>query len=123
LRREIGIALQDSILFGASISENVAYGESKSPREELVEGARQAYAQDFIATLPEGYDTIIGERGATLSGGQRQRICLARAIINRPSALVLDEPTSAVDAESEAFIHDAMERMRHGKITLVIAHN
>src|SRR5215468_7081707 len=123
LRREIGVVLQDSILFGASIRENIAYGKPDASPEEVVEAARQAYAHDFIASLPEGYDTIIGERGATLSGGQRQRICLARAIIKRPSALILDEPTSAVDAESAALIHDALERLQHGKTTLVIAHN
>src|SRR5262245_40865657 len=123
LRREIGIVLQDSILFGASISENIAYGKPNASMEEVVEAARQAYAHDFIASLPEGYDTIIGERGATLSGGQRQRICLARAIIKRPSALILDEPTSAVDAESAVLIHDTLERLRQGKTTLVIAHH
>src|SRR5262245_40024284 len=123
LRREIGIVLQDSILFGASIRENIAYGKPAASLDEVVEAARQAYAHDFIASLPEGYDTIIGERGATLSGGQRQRICLARAIIKRPSALILDEPTSAVDAESAALIHAALERLQRGKTTLVIAHN
>ena len=123
LRREIGIVLQDSILFGASIRENIAYGKPDASPEEVVEAARQAHAHDFIVSLPEGYDTIIGERGATLSGGQRQRIRLARAIIKRPSALILDEPTSAVDAESAALIHDALERLQHGKTTLVIAHN
>jgi ATP-binding cassette subfamily B protein/subfamily B ATP-binding cassette protein MsbA len=123
LRREIGVVLQDSILFGASIRENIAYGKPEASQEEVAEAARQAYAHDFIVSLPEGYETIIGERGATLSGGQRQRICLARAIIKRPSALILDEPTSAVDAESAALIHDALERLQHGKTTLVIAHN
>ncbi|HEY6402000.1 MAG TPA: ABC transporter ATP-binding protein [Blastocatellia bacterium] len=123
LRREIGIVLQDSILFGASIRENIAYGKPEASLEEVIEAARQAHAHDFIISLPEGYDTVLGERGATLSGGQRQRICLARAIIKRPSALILDEPTSAVDAESAALIHDAMERLQHGKTTIVIAHN
>jgi ATP-binding cassette subfamily B protein/subfamily B ATP-binding cassette protein MsbA len=123
LRSEIGIALQDSVLFGASIRENIAYGKPEATREEIEDAARQAYAHDFIVSLPEGYDTIIGERGATLSGGQRQRLCLARAIIRRPSALILDEPTSGVDAESGAFIHDALERLQRGKTTLVIAHH
>jgi ABC-type multidrug transport system fused ATPase/permease subunit len=123
LRREIGIVLQDSILFGASISENIAYGKPEASREEIIEAARQAFAHDFIEALPDGYDTIIGERGATLSGGQRQRVCLARAIIKRPSVLILDEPTSAVDAESEALIHDALERLLRGKTTIVIAHH
>ncbi|MBO0724710.1 MAG: ABC transporter ATP-binding protein [Blastocatellia bacterium] len=123
LRREIGIVLQDSILFGASIRDNIAYGKPDAALEEVVEAARKAHAHEFIVSLPEGYDTIIGERGATLSGGQRQRICLARAIIKRPSALILDEPTSAVDAESAALIHDALEQLQQGKTTLVIAHN
>lgn len=123
LRREIGIVLQDSILFGASIRENIAYGNPEASREEIVEAARQAFAHGFIAALSDGYDTIIGERGATLSGGQRQRICLARAIIKRPSVLILDEPTSAVDAESESLIHEALERLRRGKTTIVIAHH
>ncbi len=123
LRREIGIVLQDSILFGASIRENIAYGKPEASQEEIEEAARQAHAHDFIAALPDGYNTIIGERGATLSGGQRQRISLARAIIKRPSVLILDEPTSAVDAESEAYIHDALERLQRGKTTLVIAHH
>src|SRR5262245_64648156 len=115
LRREIGVVLLDSILFGASIRENIAYGKTDASLEEVVEAARQAYAHDFIVSLPEAYDTVIGERGATLSGGQRQRICLARAIIKRPSALILDEPTSAVDAESAALIHDRSEERRVGK--------
>jgi ATP-binding cassette subfamily B protein/subfamily B ATP-binding cassette protein MsbA len=122
LRREIGILLQDSILFGASIRENIAYGKPDATAEEVEDAARRAYAHEFITALPEGYDTIIGERGATLSGGQRQRVCLARAIIRRPSALILDEPTSAVDAESGAFIRGALERLQQGKTTLVIAH-
>jgi ABC-type multidrug transport system fused ATPase/permease subunit len=123
LRREIGILLQDSILFGATIRENIAYGKPEASPQEIEEAARQAYAHDFISALPDGYDTVIGERGATLSGGQCQRVSLARAIIKRPSVLILDEPTSSVDAESEAYIHDALERLQEGKTTLVIAHH
>ncbi len=123
LRREIGIVLQDAILFGASIRENIAYGKPDASWAEIQEAAHQAYAHEFIAALPDGYDTIIGERGALLSGGQRQRICLARAILKRPSVLILDEPTSAVDAESEALIHTALERLQRGKTTLLIAHH
>ncbi len=123
LRREIGIVLQDAILFGASIRENIAYGKPDASLAEIQEAAHQAYAHEFIAALPDAYDTIIGERGALLSGGQRQRICLARAILKRPSVLILDEPTSAVDAESEALIHTALERLQRGKTTLLIAHH
>ncbi len=122
LRREVGIVLQDSFLFGASIRENIAYGKPDATMEEVEDAARQAYAHDFIAALPDGYDTIIGERGCTLSGGQRQRLCLARAIIKRPSILILDEPTSAVDAESAALIQDTINRIHKGKTLLLICH-
>lgn len=123
LRREIGVVLQDNILFGASIRENIAYGKPNAGQREIEEAARLAYAHDFIAALPDGYDTIIGERGSTLSGGQRQRICLARAIIKRPSILILDEPTAAVDAESAALIERAIQQQYRGKTTIVIAHH
>ena len=122
LRREIGIILQDTVLFGASVRENIAYGKPDATPEEIEQAARDARAHDFIVTLPDGYDTILGERGGTLSGGQRQRICLARAIIKRPSILILDEPTSAVDQVSAALIGEAVRRIQAGKTTLVIAH-
>jgi ABC-type multidrug transport system fused ATPase/permease subunit len=123
LRREVGIVIQDSLLFGTSIRENIAYGKPDATPAEIEAAARQAYAHEFIAALPHGYDTIIGERGATLSGGQRQRLSLARAIIKHPSILILDEPTSAIDPESAALIHQAVDRLREGKTTLVIAHH
>ncbi len=123
LRQEIGIVIQDSLLFGASIRENIAYGKPKATMPEIEAAARQAYAHDFISALPEGYETIIGERGSTLSGGQRQRLCLARAIIKHPSILILDEPTSAVDVESSNLIHAAVDRLQAGKTMLVIAHH
>jgi len=123
LRRESGIVLQDLVLFGISINENIAYGKPGATREEIEEATRQAHAHDFIMALPDGYETILGERGSTLSGGQRQRICLARAIIKRPSILILDEPTSAVDAESEVLIRDAINRLQKGKTMLIIAHH
>jgi ATP-binding cassette, subfamily B, bacterial len=122
LRREIGVVLQDAILFGASIRENINYGKPDALQAEIERAARDANIHGFIETLPEGYDTIIGERGCTLSGGQRQRLCLARAIIRRPSILILDEPTSAVDAESAALIRDAIDRLHAGKTMLMIAH-
>ena len=123
LRNEIGIVLQDALLFGASIRENIAYGKPDATLAEIEAAARQAHAHEFISALPDGYNTLVGERGSTLSGGQRQRICLARAIIKNPSVLILDEPTSAVDAESAALIHAAVDRLRAGKTTLVIAHH
>lgn len=122
LRHEIGIVLQEALLFGTTLRENISYGKPDATVEEIEEAARQAHAHDFIMTLPEGYDTIVGERGSTLSGGQRQRISLARAIIKRPSILVLDEPTSAVDAESARLIEEAVDRMHKGKTCLVIVH-
>lgn len=122
LRQHIGIVLQDTVLFGASIAENISYGKPEATRDEIERAAALAYAHDFIVALPEGYDTILGERGGTLSGGQRQRICLARAIIKQPSILILDEPTSAVDPVSAALIRDTVARLQAGKTTLVIAH-
>lgn len=122
LRHEIGIVLQEALLFGTTIRENISYGKPDATVEEIEEAARQAHAHDFIMTFPEGYDTIVGERGSTLSGGQRQRISLARAIIKRPSILVLDEPTSAIDAESARLIEEAVDRMHKGKTCLVIVH-
>lgn len=122
LRHEIGIVLQEALLFGTTIRENISYGKPDATVEEIEEAARQAHGHDFIMTFPEGYDTIVGERGSTLSGGQRQRISLARAIIKRPSILVLDEPTSAIDAESARLIEEAVDRMHKGKTCLVIVH-
>ncbi|MDH5564721.1 MAG: ABC transporter ATP-binding protein/permease, partial [Nitrospirota bacterium] len=122
LRREIGIVLQDTVLTGASIRENISYGKPNATVEEVEDAAREALAHDFIMELPDHYDTILGERGGTLSGGQRQRICLARAIIKRPSLLILDEPTSAVDPISKALIRETVQRIQQGKTTLFIAH-
>lgn len=122
LRREIGVVLQDSLLLGATIRENIAYGKPDATHDEIEQAARQAHAHDFIAALPDGYESLLGERGATLSGGQRQRIALARALIKRPSILILDEPTSAIDAESERLIWDAIEQLQQGRTVLVIAH-
>lgn len=123
LRREIGIVLQDSLLLGATINENISYGKPDATQEEIEEAARQAHAHDFIMDLPDGYETVLGERGSTLSGGQRQRISLARAIIKRPSILILDEPTSSVDAESEILIRNAIDHLQKGKTMLIIAHH
>ena len=122
LLHEIGVVLQDSILFGASIRENIAYGKLDATIEEIEQAARAVHAHDFIARLPAGYDEVIGEGGATLSGGERQRICLARALIRQPSILIMDEPTAAVDVDSEALIRHAMQRLQEGKTTLLIAH-
>jgi len=122
LRQEFGIVLQDTVLFGASVEENISYGKPGATREEVETAARQAHAHDFIMSLPDGYDAIVGEKGGTLSGGQRQRICLARAFIKQPSILVLDEPTSAIDPISASLIREAIEKIQYGKTTLFIAH-
>ena len=122
LRQEIGVVLQDSILFGTTVRENIAYGRPEATLLEIEEAARQVHAHDFVAALPDGYETVLTESGSTLSGGQRQRLCLARAMIRRSSILVLDEPTSAVDAESQALIRDAMDKLHKDKTLLLIAH-
>jgi ATP-binding cassette, subfamily B, bacterial len=122
LRSEIGIVLQDTILFGASIRENIAYGKPEATLEQVEQAARAAHAHEFIMELTDGYDALVGERGCMLSGGQRQRICLARALIKRPSILILDEPTSAVDPESAAAIDRALVDIHSGKTQIVIGH-
>lgn len=122
LRRQFGVVLQDSVLVGASIRENIAYGKPDATDAEIEQAARDSAAHEFISQLPDGYETIVGERGSTLSGGQRQRVCLARAIIKQPSLLILDEPTSAVDAESTNLIQQALDRLRQGKTMIVISH-
>ncbi len=122
LRRQIAVVQQDAVLFGTSIKENIAYGRLDAAQEEIEEAARQVHAHEFIAELPDGYRTIVGESGGTLSGGQKQRISLARAFVRQASILILDEPTSAVDAESQALIRAAMDRLPKDKTILLIAH-
>ena len=122
LRQEIGVVLQDPVLFGTSIKENIAYGRPDATQEEIEQAAKQVHAHDFIMALPDGYDTLMAESGNTLSGGQRQRISLARALIRQASILIMDEPTSAVDAESQALIRDAMNKLQYGRTILLIAH-
>ncbi len=122
LRQEIGVVLQDPVLFGTSIKENIAYGKPEATMAEIEQAAKQVHAHDFISALPNGYETLMAESGNTLSGGQRQRICLARAVIRQASILIMDEPTSAVDAQSHALIRDAMNRLQHGRTILLIAH-
>src|SRR3989475_8546391 len=115
LRRQIGLVLQESILFGATIGENVAYGRPEADLQEIVAAARAANADEFIGELENGYDTVIGERGATLSGGQRQRIAIARALIRDAPILILDEPMTGLDVGSEAKVREALERLMAGK--------
>ena len=122
LRRQIGVVTQETILFSGTILENIRYGLPEASDEQVIEAARVANAHDFIRALPNGFLTDVGERGQRLSGGQLQRIALARAVLSDPPILVLDEATSAVDAESEALIQEALARLTHGRTTFVIAH-
>src|SRR5690348_8207638 len=123
LRRHIGLVLQQSILFGATVRENIAYGKPKASLEQIEAAARAANADEFIRSLEHGYDTVLGERGATLSGGQRQRIAIARALIRNAPILILDEPMTGLDVESEAKVRDALARLMEGKTCLIITHD
>ena len=122
LRKSIGLVSQDVFLFHGSVKENIAYGTFDAPMEKIVEAAKVAEAHDFIERLPDGYDTIVGERGQKLSGGQRQRISIARAVLKDPPVLVLDEATSSVDNETEAAIQRSLARIAEGRTMIVIAH-
>lgn len=122
LRSQISVVLQEAFLFPVSIAENIAYGNPRVSREEIEAAARAANAHDFISRLPQGYDTVVGERGGTLSGGERQRLSIARAMLKDAPILILDEPTSAVDAVTEAALLQAMKRLMRGRATIVIAH-
>jgi ATP-binding cassette, subfamily B, bacterial len=123
LRRQIGIVLQDSVLFGATIRENIAYGRLDATDEEIEVAARAANAHEFIVRLDDSYDTVLGERGDTLSGGQRQRIAIARAIIRDARVLILDEPMTGLDVESEARIQEALDRLMVGRTSFLITHD
>ena len=122
LRQQISFVLQETVLFHAPIWQNIAYGKPEASKDEILRAAEQANAHEFIEKLPEGYDTILGERGMTLSGGQRQRIAIARAIIRDTPMLILDEPTSGLDAVSEKLVFEALDRLMEGKTSIVIAH-
>lgn len=122
LRRQIGIVLQTSLLFSSTIRENIAYGRPQASQEEVEAAARAAQAHQFILELPQGYDTVVGERGVSLSGGQRQRIAIARALIMDPRILILDDSTSSVDTETERLIQKALDDLMVGRTTFVIAH-
>jgi subfamily B ATP-binding cassette protein MsbA len=122
LRSQIGFVLQDTVLFRGTIRENIAYGRPGATDDEIVQAAKLANADEFIARMPDGYDTMVGERGLTLSGGQRQRIGITRALIRNAPILILDEPTAALDTESEKLVMEALERLMKGRTVLTIAH-
>lgn len=122
LREQIGIVLQDSILFSDSVKSNILMGKPEATDDEVYEAAKAANAHDFIVSLPDGYDTKVGERGVKLSGGQKQRVAIARVFLKNPPILVLDEATSALDLESESLIQDSLERLAHNRTTIVVAH-
>jgi ABC-type multidrug transport system fused ATPase/permease subunit len=121
LRDQIGIVLQETTLFAASIHENIAFGRPDCTEEEVIAAAKAAQAHQFITEMPDGYDTLVGERGATLSGGQKQRVAIARALLKDPRVLILDDATSSVDTETERLIQLALEELMHGRTSFVIA--
>jgi ATP-binding cassette, subfamily B, bacterial len=122
LRTRIGIVLQDTFLFNGTILDNVRYGKPDASIDDILAAAKAANAHDFIVGKPDGYDTMVGERGQSLSGGERQRIAIARAILHNPQILILDEATAAVDTDTEKQIQDAIARLVKGRTTFAIAH-
>jgi len=122
LRSQVGVVLQDTVLFQGTIADNIAYGRPGATRQEVIQAARDADAHEFIAQMPRGYDSTVGERGLTLSGGQRQRIGIARALIRHAPILILDEPTAALDAEAEQLVLQGLARLRNGRTAIAIAH-
>jgi ATP-binding cassette subfamily B protein len=122
LRKQIGIVLQTSLLFSDSIHENISFGRPEATKEEVIAAAQAAQAHEFILELPEGYETVVGERGITLSGGQRQRVAIARALLMDPRILILDDSLSSVDTQTEKLIQEALDKLMEGRTTFVIAH-
>jgi ATP-binding cassette subfamily B protein len=122
LRQQVGVVSQEPILFATTIRENIRYGRPAATDAEVESAARAAHAHDFVSAFPEGYGTVVGERGVRLSGGQKQRVAIARALLKDPRVLVLDEATSALDAESEHLVQEALDRLMQGRTTLIIAH-
>ena len=122
LRDQIGYVLQDTVLFRGTILENIAFGRPDATKDEIIAAAKLANAHDFIMAMPHGYDTLVGDRGSTLSGGQRQRIGIARVMVRNSPILLLDEPTAALDSESEKLVIDALEKLMKGKTVIAIAH-
>jgi ATP-binding cassette subfamily B protein len=122
MRKQMALVPQEVLLFGGSIRENIAYGDPEADDDAIAAAARRANAHEFIEKLPEGYGTLVGERGIKLSGGQRQRIAIARAILADPAVLILDEATSSLDSESERLVQEALTELERGRTSIIIAH-
>ena len=122
MRAQVGMVLQDTLLFSTTIRENIAYGRPGASEDEIVDAGRRAQADEFIRALPNGYDNLVGERGGHLSVGQRQRIGIARAFLKNAPILLLDEPTSALDPGTEAAIMDTIKELMRGRTTLIVTH-
>jgi subfamily B ATP-binding cassette protein HlyB/CyaB len=122
LRRQLGVVLQENVLFNRSVRDNIALADPAMPMEQVIAAATLAGAHEFILGLPEGYDTIVGERGSSLSGGQKQRIAIARALVANPRILIFDEATSALDYETERVIQQNMQEIAKGRTVFIIAH-
>lgn len=122
VRRQIGYVMQDAVLFDTTVAENISYGKRGATREQILAAARKAFVHEFVDEMPDGFETVVGQRGATLSGGEKQRIAIARAILRDPAILIFDEATSQVDADSEHRIHEALNEFMAGRTTLLIAH-
>ena len=121
LRRQVGMALQETVLFSGTIRENIAYGNPLADQEQVAAAAQAAQAHEFITSFPDGYETVVGQRGVNLSGGQKQRIAIARALLTNPAVLILDDSTSAVDVDTEGKIQDALAEIMKGRTSIVIA--
>ena len=122
LRRHIGLVSQEPVLFDTTIADNIRFGREEATQADIEKAAREANVHDFISSLPNGYNTLVGERGVQLSGGQKQRVAIARALVRDPKLLLLDEATSALDTESESVVQEALDKARSGRTTIVIAH-